>query len=776
MKAKLFSVGHLVVLAMASTGHSAAAEDAEPSQSAVGSGLLEEVVVTARKRAERLQDLPGSGAALTEGFLDDIGGVHDLREMLDQVVGVTIVEANSSDLSEPSIRGAGQSRNRMSVSATGIYRNGAYFASQSLGGRSFERFDTYDVERVEVLRGPQGALYGRNALGGAINMISKKPQPEIDYEFGALVGDNERMQYEGILNVPINETVATRFSVVKDDQDDGFYDDIEGDPVDTRDYLHGRASLRFQPSDSLDINYMFDHMDDERPIGIRVRRAGSVLDLTGGDPFQTTINSRHQVENEVQNHNLMVDYDLERGTLTSVTNYRDRNIERFQDQDHNGPSAAAATRNLLGYTDVDAEILFQDLRFASAASGPVTWLIGADYYTVDTFEYIDNFVRGGQTTPNSSIRSVDVEQDSWAVYGALEYAFREIPLTVSAEARYAYDEVQGEVLGFLPRQSPEPFTDIVDDNDFTNVPWTLTASWRFGDSPLGPLDESMVYGKVASSYRHGGLNLNEGLPTDRFPTKPVYDEETSLTYELGFKSGWFGGSMTFNGAAYFIDYEDFLDTTTNGCPELCTYFDPVTVEPLGFDANGEPIEFTLGGVEALPSPTAFFIDNVGEVEAWGVELELAWRTTIEATGGSLLTNLGWSRQLGEVVAISDAVAPSNADVDGARLNRLRERQIKGNVIYRQPLGASGWLEGAQFLVSATYVHEHGGVANLNADPFTLDGVDRLDARIGFDAPRWSITLNGSNLLDKDYELWRRTVQYTINDPRYYYAEVRFRMR
>ena len=126
--------------------------------------LRGEVLVTARKREEGLQDIPSSTAAISASLIENIGGIFNLRDITDLVVGVSINENQAAE-SEPTIRGAGQARNRASASATGLYRNGAYFATNGLGGKTFARLDTYDLVRVEVLRGPQGALYGRNALG-----------------------------------------------------------------------------------------------------------------------------------------------------------------------------------------------------------------------------------------------------------------------------------------------------------------------------------------------------------------------------------------------------------------------------------------------------------------------------------------------------------------------------------------------------------------------------------------------------------------------------------
>ena len=781
MLGKIGFVGWMPLLGALAVPFVAAQEGAQPSavsQPPTRATSVEEVVVTARRREERLQDLPGSAAALTEGFLNDIGGISQLRDMMDLVVGVTAVETQWGDhLTEPNIRGAGQSRNRTSASATGIYRDGAYFASTSIGGRNFERMDTYDVQRVELLRGAQGALYGRNALGGAINMISRRPDDQFNIEAGVLAGENKRRGYETILNLPIADVLATRFSYVNDRQRGGFYEDLAGDPLDTKKYQHVRGSVAYDPTEALNLRFMVDYMDEENPPGARTRREGSVAQFTGGDPFKTTINDPHYVRSKVYNFNLLADYALDNATLSSITNLRTRDVAMSNDNDFFGPSVPAATRRLVGFTTVDADIFFQEFRYISDLTGPLNFLVAADLYLYDVNEYIDNFARAQQTVPTSTIRDVNVEQRSWAVYGSVDYAFKDLPMVASFEARYAVDRVDGDVLGVLPNQNNAIQTDVSSDRTFRNLPWGVNLSWHF-DQPLLPgMGRSMVYGKVATSYRHGGINLNEGLSTDRFQTKPLYGEEDALTYELGFKSSWLENSLTFNGAAFFVEYSDFLNTTTNGCPLQCTYFDPDTLDPLGFDPNGNPLTVTGDGREALASPQAFFIDNVGEVEAWGLELELNWRQIVQATGGRLNFNVGWSRQMGEIKSLGSDVSEAIADTKGARLNRLRPKQIKGNIIYRQPLPFLNGigLRDTELLLSATYVHEHGGFETLSATPQRMATVDRMNARIGLDSAKWSFIIHGTNVLDKQYELWGNALFQRVNDPRYVYGELLWRL-
>lgn len=357
------------------------------------------------------------------------------------------------------------------------------------------------------------------------------------------------------------------------------------------------------------------------------------------------------------------------------------------------------------------------------------------------------------------------------MYASMDYRFTELPITVSGEVRFARDSVDGSVLQSNPNLSTVPVTNFADDKDFSNTPWGLTVAWH--------LDNGQIYGKVASAYRHGGLNSGSGLPTDAFIPKLSYNEESSLTYEVGYKSSWYNNRLRLNVSGYFTTYEDYLNTTTNGCPDLCTLFDPVTEDPLGFDGNGNRIETNAAGDPGLESPRIFFIDNVGEAELWGLEVEVVGVIPVKFTGGRLVTNLGWSRQHGEVTSISSGVSPASQALLGLPLPRLRDAQIKANFIYRQPLNfGSGLFNGADLLAAVTYTHEHGGYRDLdNRDP--LDGVDRMDARIGIDTNRWSLTVNGSNILDADYELFTYSPPgddlFRQNDPSHYWVELGVRL-
>jgi len=755
--------------------------------------VYEEVVVTARKREERLQDLPGSAAALNSDFIEDIGGINDLRDLTDQIVGVTINETQGSLLTEPSIRGAGQARNRAAVSATGLYRNGAYFATNSLGGKNFARFDTYDVERVEVLRGPQGALYGRNALGGAMNVISAKPEMEdFNVQLGLEVGELDMRAADIRVNLPISETFAARAAIVRDDRDDGYFKDSKGKLLDPESYTAYRLALRWQPSDTVDINYVYDTQDEEMLDTVYIMKEH--LAVTGSE-FNALIDSPSNTENDVLNHNLTIDVDTEGGTFSSISNYREREIYDLSDADYFFPSAFFAFKfNRQQAQKVDNEIFFQEVRYVAHGTERFNWIVGADYYTQDNVERISNYpgVLGlpadAGVWGNAQDRVVDIEIDSWAAYATAEYRLDTVPVTLSAEVRYAVDEVGGRVLTDRLRLA-QPETDITAPaKKFKNLPWGVTASYAFEDGIGDAIREALVYAKIASAYRHGGLNMSAGSPgLDRFVASLTYGEEDSLTYEVGFKSTLTGG-LTFNFAAFKTIYQDFLNTTSNGCPDQCQYID-LAGNALGFSADGSRIEVDAQGNPGVELPTAFFIDNVGEAEAWGMEAEIAWAMGFD-NGAYLNIRGGWSRQLGEVTELDANVDPTAAFILGKRLPYMRPQEYKGSIVYSYPLPAlanmGSFLQGAALLTTANFTIEKGGIRTLptaGALADFQDDVRRVDMRIGIDTDKWSLMLRGNNVLDEDFETFsafatptERSTLYRRSEPEYYSLEFAWRLR
>ena len=626
-----------------------------------------------------------------------------------------------------------------------------------------------------------------------MNVISAKPDLEdFDVRFGLQFGELDRRAGDVRVNLPISESFAARAAIVVDDRDDGYFKDSKGNILDTESYQAFRLALRWQPSDKIDINYVFDTQDEEMLDTVYIVKEH--LAVTGSE-FNSLIDSPSKTQNDVFNHNLTIDLDTAGGTFSSVSNYREREIYDLSDADYFFPSAFFAFGfNRQQAQKVDNEIFFQEVRYVADGSERFNWLVGADYYTQDNVERVSNY-RGVLGLPadagvwgNAQDRVVDLGIDSWAAYASAEYKFDTVPFSLSAEVRYAVDEVGGRVLTDRVRLA-QPETDITAaPKKFKNLPWGVTASYAFEDGLGDAIRDAMVYAKVASAYRHGGLNLSAGSPgLDKYVAVLTYDEEDSLTYELGFKSTLAGG-LTFNFAAFKTVYDNFLNTTSNGCPDQCQYID-LAGNGLGFNPDGSRIEVDALGNPGVELPTAFFIDNVGGAEAWGMEAELAWVMGFD-NGAFLNIRGGWSKQLGEVTELAADVDPTSAFIIGKRLPYMRPQEFKGSIVYSYPLPAladmAPFLQGAALLTTANFTVEKGGIRTLptaGALADFQDDVRRVDMRIGLDTDKWSLMLRGDNVLDAGYETFsafatptERSTLYRRSVPAYYSLEFAWRLR
>ena len=739
---------------------------------------LDEITVTARKREEGLQDIPTSAAALTRDFLNALNPVEDIRELTDLIPGITMNDVNLYFVSEPSIRGGGAGRNRYSASATGLYRNGSYVASGGPGGKNFLRMDYFDMERAEVLRGPQGALYGRNALGGSINLISRKPQEEFGVDLTLRAGELDLRAAELTVNVPVNEQFAIRASYVDETRDEGFYTDVNGDFVDTQDFEHARFSMRYQPTESIDIVYSWDKQEQSMTPTIRISQ--SAVDQMGS-PFKTLINTPHQDSLDGEMHSLVADVEMGGGVMTFVVNHRDRRYIAGQDADFWIASRETQQRRFAQSGGGVSK--FAELRFASGGLENFTWLLGADYFTYENNDWTDLTVNYPIDTPaNLWYRQIDYGMDNWSVFGMLEYTFDSVPITLAAEARYAYDEFNGYFNQTRFNKDPvEVLRDFTANDDWQNVPMALTASYR-----LEKLD-AITYVKAASSYRTGGMNDGVGSPYALYPSQLSYDEESNITYELGWKQTALDGRMTFNFAGYLGEYQDFIAGTNNGCTlsediNPCQLLDEFG-NPLGFNPDGTRVGAAPITTEPIPPNQSIlitsFMGNVGDVSMWGYEAELGYLAPLDS-GGSIRFNLAYSKQHGTVDDLNEDVAEAlKVKADGASLIYTVPDQWKSQIIFSKDIGnaaSDSFFSGATFVMSANYVYESGGFWDLDiAAPNPMSNVKRLNARIGLQADKWSFMINGQNITNEDYHTFHNsTVSYwrQIN-PRFYSAQFKY---
>jgi len=238
--------------------NAAAAQEAEGRAAGEDAAApADEIIVTVRRREEKLTDVPSAASVISAQSLADRGGARTAQELLADQPSVRFNNLNSSVTSEISIRASSTARATTGDPSIGLFRNGSYVGGGAVGGRNFSRLDYLDIERVEVLRGTQGALYGRNAVGGAVNIISARPQ----FEWGGFVNsrytfENNGFQAQGAVNIPAGESFAVRISGDVVEQDKGFFYNPDNDVYfDREDGFGLRGQVRYR-SGPIDVTFL----------------------------------------------------------------------------------------------------------------------------------------------------------------------------------------------------------------------------------------------------------------------------------------------------------------------------------------------------------------------------------------------------------------------------------------------------------------------------------------------------------------------------------------
>ncbi|NOY17684.1 MAG: TonB-dependent receptor plug domain-containing protein, partial [Gammaproteobacteria bacterium] len=299
--------------------------------------ILEEVIISARRRDEKLMDVPDAITVISKADMDLLV-LDSMADYLRQIPGTILVNGGPEYLSDISMRGQGGGRLGFSESATGIYRNGSYIAGGGFGGRSLSRMDFFDMESLQAYRGPQGALYGRNAVGGAVNVISKRPSDTS--EGWAKIGYDsfERTLLEAVINVPANDKFAVRFGGYYLDQDDGFITDINtGATLDRNNQKGVRIAAEARPTDAFTINLTVEYRESEvasfSSLGFRAFRTDGVP-LDPGK-FERDVSTDGRAEIEESTIFLGMLWQTAIGELHADFNVKNRDGNRIADDfDH----------------------------------------------------------------------------------------------------------------------------------------------------------------------------------------------------------------------------------------------------------------------------------------------------------------------------------------------------------------------------------------------------------------------------------------------------------
>ncbi len=712
----------------------------------------DEIVVTARKREEKLQNIPISVAAFTAESLES-SSVRDLRGIGDLAPNVDFSASNglNGGTSEATvyIRGIGQLDTALFADpGVGIYVDGVYLARAS-----GSVLDLLDLERVEILRGPQGTLFGKNTTGGAISLLTRKPGPDRMVDLEATVGELDRIDGRLIANLPLSDDVFFSFSAATTNRD-GYTESLAtGERLadDNRESLRG--ALRWLATESLVVDLAADYTRERERAGnqtlVSVVSAplidfyNTVLsgsgftpisnDFVRADPSQSFATAANRNNGDVSGATVTLSWTSGAIDLTSITAYREIEFDVAADGD--GTPVRLAERSYLQNQDQ----LSQEIHLSGAAADDrLSWLIGGLYFTESSdedsltavlgnlFEALEaapgpiyappgvpNFLCspgppppglpcfGGAGNPFNfgfffgagDFERIALETDSWALFGESTYSLSDT-LSATVGLRYTLEEKQ-----FDFRREPgsgAPPIVLSNKDDWDSLSPRFNLAYQASDNAL-------VYASASRGFKSGGFN---GRPQERLALDP-FDPETVWAYEVGWKTDLADDRLRLNGSAFFNDYRD--------------------------------IQFSASlNVDGIPF---FVIQNAGQAEVKGFELELSARPR---RGLDLTAGVGYIDS--EYTELDD-VDPNSVTLDGV-IPKTPEWSFNFAPQYAFPVKGGGTVT-----LRSDYSYR-GKVFNdiQNTPQIAQDGYGLLSARISWASQSgdWETALFGTNLSDEQY--------------------------
>jgi len=732
LKRKTILIGLLSVLA--GTEQIAVADEAEEESAA--SSQLAEVIVTAQKRAERINDVPMSIAAVTGEQLDKQGitGVSDLVKI---VPGFTY---QPSDYGTPvyTIRGVGQKDVAIAVSPTvSVYVDQVPipYSAETLGA-------AFDLERLEVLKGPQGTLFGQNSTGGAMNFIAAKPTRMFQAGAEATYGRFNEIDAQGFLSGPLSDTVSARVAVRTEQRDAWQESQTRRDELGVRDFTTGRLLLDWNPADAWRIEFNANGWVDKSDTQAAQFVAYVPTVPTGYKDFAATLSSYQPAPDRARiadwdpnthlrrdDHfgqlSLRADWDISSmATLTSITAWSHFKEDAPVDTD------GTYLNNFLFTIHAGITSLSQELRLAGRAGGDsIRWMIGANYQKDTT----GDDQRGHYTASNSGIgplryhdfiNSNHQKLDVKAAFASLDYRLTDT-LTAQGSARYTksnndfrgclFDTGAGDLAAAFSLLASSPIAPgacvsldpttfapvpiVAKSLDESNVSWRVGLNWK-------PEEGALYYVNATKGFKAGTFPTVPGLFPNQFD--PIR-QESVLAYEIGFKRELLNRSLQLSGAAFYYDYRH---------KQLIGY---ITT------AFGN-----LPGLVSIPKSTVK-----------GAELNFTWKPLT-----SLTLSAGATYVKSEVTDHFVSNDPFNNQVDlkGESFPNTPKWQATADAEYDFPIsGALGGFVGA----SGSY-RTDSPAAFGNSPTYVLHAYGLLDARAGFEADNWRVEAWGRNVTDKFY--------------------------
>ena len=734
------------------------------AQDSPGSGTkqaLEQIVVTARYRTENIQAIPVAVAVVDGETLDRSHTVN--TQQLTQFVPSLYYNSANPRNTAYTIRGLGSNTLSISAANDGIEPGVGFYVDQVYHGRpSTAAFDFTDIERVEVLRGPQGTLFGKNTTDGAIHVISREPTFEFESNAEVSLGDYDYMQAKGTVSGPLGDKISGRFSA-QDTQRDGLLTNVKtGEKLNELDNYALRGQLLVVPNDRLKIRMIYDVTDLDSAcctqtylrVGTSLRSASrqypALAAGLGYAPPSTNVYDRLSdidaplhVNTQDGGFSVIAAWDLKATTLTSVSAWRYWDWDVANDRDYTGIPIQLVQR-----IPSRQDQYSQEVRLSSKGSGRLNYVAGLYWFSQEisgtpistygpaaaywlltpssfTVPIPSNLLDGYSQTGSS-----DFEMNSYAPFGEVNYAFTE-RLTGTLGLRYTHEDKDGvyatqvsgglSLVGLPPATAaelaraklsifrPQSYTAHDDGGSWSgraNVAYQLTG-------------ELMGYVSYAHGYKSGGLNMS-GLPLDAqnqptLATAVIKDEQNS-TYELGFKSTLRDGKATLNLAAYHTVVENYQSNIVSN--------------------------LETAAIRSYPA-------NIPEVRVQGLEADFA---TLVTEGLIIRFSLAYADgentdyPAGPCPLEVQTAATVACNLTGVPLPGLSKWSGSLGLDYRRHMGRG------DFTIRADTNYRDAYNSDTSGSKYTvIDGFSVTNLSFGYQfAPNWDVQLFARNLFDEEY--------------------------
>lgn len=671
---------------------------------------LEEVVVTAQKRAESLQDVPISIQAFSGAALEN-AGITSTDDLGMVAPGLNV--QRSGPANQIFMRGLGnQDATGGQEGSVGVYVDGVWYGSVTGSILSFE-----NLERLEVLKGPQGTLFGRNTTGGVINIVTRDPSHETSGSAAVSYGNYDRKQASFYGTTGITDKLAADISFLWSDQGKGYGKNLHtGNDVNLlEDQVFVRTKWKYT-GEATDVTFSASYEDFDNDLGNARGVPPGYVDLAGNRAPSDLRDVRNNVDPYAKFENIAVSLRVDHSTnhfdFVSITGYKDDELKSFADNDYSVFDLMDAR------VDYYSEAFTQEFQFLSNDPySPVNWIAGVFY--LDSEAGSDISVSGPGvwydpvTSDPSGINELrfwgDIETKSYAVFGEIGYDFAERH-SIKIGLRYTRDErkVSGADQYYMQGGFPfEKFAGIATDpiptpkmkKSYSEPTWRIVYDMRVNDG-------LMFYGSYNRGFRSGNFNAVS-------PANPAFNPEFIDAYEIGFKSTLLGNTMQLSGSVFFYDVEDLQFQT----------------------------------LEGLTAQTI----NAAAAEILGAEIDFSWLVT-----NSLTINAGATVIDSEYKDFTNAlVYPNNPaggtlpgiieDVSGNQLTRTPKWEASLGVVYSLFTKHGEYLTDLRISYNDGFPWEADG--RLEQDSYTL-----VNLSFGWTSPSetWGVKLQGKNLLDEDY--------------------------